>query len=77
MDEMNEFFHEEPLADAPMEGVMPELDGGLEQLTFGSSLGQEPIPGPEIPAPGMNEMEFDPCADSFLSSVSELKSSVI
>ena len=74
---MNEFFHEEPLANAPMEGVMPELDGGLEQPTFGSSLGQEPILGPEIPTPGMTEMDFDPSVDSFLSSVSELKSSVI
>ena len=74
---MNDFIPEDPMPDMPMEEVMPEPGINLEQSSFESLLGQEPIPGPEIPTPGMNEMEFDPSADSFLSSVSELKSSVI
>lgn len=74
---MNDFIPEDPMPDMPMEEVMPEPGINLEQSSFESLLGQEPIPGPEIPMPGTNEMDFDPSVDNFLSSVSELKSSVI
>lgn len=68
MDEMYLFIPEDPTADLPMEEVMPEAGMEVEQPF------SEPIPNPEIQ---MTEMDFDPSVDNFLSSVSELKSSVI